>query len=140
MSDAQSQQSQQIWPKFRRLLVFQVKLYVDAFRDLFMSPISVIAFVLDLIQGKSGADSNFEGALRFGRRTERAINLFNQYDADKHEAYNVDTAISQIEESLSRHYKDGTLSEKTRQILENTIRNLRGNRPADDTGEEKKPD
>ncbi|MEX0619764.1 MAG: hypothetical protein WD180_12505, partial [Pseudohongiellaceae bacterium] len=93
------------WQKFRRLLVFQVKLYIDAFRDLVMSPVSVVAFLLDLIQGKSGEDSNFEGALRFGRRTEKTINLFGQYSNQNEGRYDVDAAVQQLEENISRQYR-----------------------------------
>ncbi|MEX0901451.1 MAG: hypothetical protein WDZ76_01785 [Pseudohongiellaceae bacterium] len=109
------------WQKFRRLLVFQVKLYIDAFRDLVMSPVSVVAFLLDLIQGKSGEDSNFEGALRFGRRTEKTINLFGQYSNQNEGRYDVDAAVQQLEENISRQYREGGLSEKTKQALEKTL-------------------
>ena len=69
-----------LWPQVRRLLVFQLKLYIDAFRDIFLSALSLGAFLIDLIQQNMGPDSYFERVLKFGRGTERAINLFNQYD------------------------------------------------------------
>ena len=72
----------EFWPQFRRLLVFQIKLYIDALRDLILSPLSVVVFLLDLFQGNKGDRALFESLLQFGRKTERAINLFDQHDTD----------------------------------------------------------
>jgi len=38
-----------VYRAFRHLLVFQIKLFVDAIRDLLFSPISLIAFAIDAI-------------------------------------------------------------------------------------------
>ena len=39
------------WGFLRDVLVFQMKLFVDAIRDLMLSPVSIIAGVIDLISG-----------------------------------------------------------------------------------------
>ena len=90
------------WPQLRRLLVFQVKLYVDAFRDVFLSLLSLIAFVLDVVLRSDEKDSMFTRVLRLGRRSERAINLFEQHDPSRQGKHTVDGIIRDVEEKLSR--------------------------------------
>ena len=89
-----------VWPQLRRVLVFQLKLYIDAFRDLFLSALSLGAFLIDLIQQNMGPDSYFERVLKFGRGTERAINLFNQYDPDHQGTKTVDGVIRDVEDKF----------------------------------------
>ena len=67
------------WPQLRRLLVFQFKLYVDALRDFLLSLLSFGAFLLDVVHKQEGSQSHFEQVLKLGRRTEKAINLFDQH-------------------------------------------------------------
>lgn len=85
------------WPKLKRLFVFQVKLYVDAFRDFFLSLLSLFAFLLDVVQQNHGPDSHFENVLSLGRRTEKAINLFNQHDPEQQDSRSVDGVIREVE-------------------------------------------
>jgi len=88
---------QRFWPQLKRLLIFQVKLYVDAFRDFFLSLLSLLAFVLDVIQQNHGPGSHFESVLSLGRRSEKAINLFDQHDPDEQDARSVDGVIREVE-------------------------------------------
>ncbi len=109
----------------RRLLVFQLKLGFDALRDILLSPLSIVLTVIDLIEGKSGKDSHFEKLLRFGRRTERRINLFNQHDKDKGRVKTVDSVVEQIEDIIVKEYREGELSAKARVALEKSVSNIR---------------
>jgi hypothetical protein len=90
------------WPSTRNFLVFQLKLYIDAFRDVFLSILSLLAFVLDIILLNQGPDSYFERVLAFGRRTEATINLFNQYDFDEQSGTSVDKILKDMESSLEK--------------------------------------
>ena len=90
------------WGQVRRFLIFQFKLYVDAFRDFVLSFLSFWAFLFDLIFHKKGDDRYFESVLKLGRRTERAINLFNQYDPDVHDDHSVDGFIKEVEGRLRK--------------------------------------
>lgn len=85
------------WPHLRKLLVFQFKLYLDAFRDLVLSALSFLAFVLDAVLNLSGPDSYFERVLAFGRRTEKTINLFNQFHDEEDGGTSVDTILKDVE-------------------------------------------
>lgn len=91
---------EELWPQFRRLLVLQVKLYLDAFRDLLLSAVSLGAFLIDVVQKNTGPDCYFEKVLKFGRKSERAINLFNQYDPEHQGPHTVDGVINDIEDKF----------------------------------------
>lgn len=90
----------QWWPQVRRVLVLQIKLYVDAFRDVCISLLAFVALVLDLVQRNSGEDSHFDRLMKFGRRTEVKINLFGSYDASLQSGRTVDTILDDIEDRL----------------------------------------
>ncbi|MEX0965578.1 MAG: hypothetical protein WDZ52_16240 [Pseudohongiellaceae bacterium] len=91
-----------LWPQLRKFVVFQIKLYVDAFRDILLSALSLGAFIIDLIQQNDGPDCYFEKVLRFGRGTERSINLFNQFDAEERGVRSVDSVIEDVEKRFRR--------------------------------------
>lgn len=90
------------WSQLKRLLVFQIKLYVDAARDILLSPLSALAFVLDVVMGNDRQNSFFTRVLRLGRRTERAINLFEQHDPEQQGKNTVDGLIRDVEGKLRR--------------------------------------
>lgn len=94
------------WTPLRKFLVFQLKLYIDAIRDLLLSGLSLVAFFLDLILQSQGPDSFFEKVLAFGRRTEVTINLFNQYDLDEQGNASVDRFLKDVESSLEEKLKN----------------------------------
>ena len=124
-ADFDKRQSSGVWPKLRRLVIFQVKLYIDALRDLLMSPLSFVAFLVDAIQGNQGDKAMFEALLKFGRRTEQAINLFEQHDINDEEYRGIDTILLQVEEALRREYADGSVSGSARESIEKSLGRLR---------------
>lgn len=63
----------------RALVMFQFKLFADAIRDLVMSPVSIIMFILDLIMAPAEKDSHYQQLMQFGRKTDRWINLFEEH-------------------------------------------------------------
>ena len=102
MSEQRVDTMERLWPQLRKFLVFQLKLYIDAFRDILLSALALGAFIIDLIKQNEGPDSYFEKVLRFGRRTERSINLFNQFDAHERGDRSVDNIIDEVEERFKR--------------------------------------
>jgi hypothetical protein len=90
------------WPSVRKFLVFQLKLYIDAFRDIFLSALSLLAFVLDIILLNQGPNSYFEKVLAFGRRSEVTINLFNQYDFDEQGGTSIDKILKDVESAVEK--------------------------------------
>ncbi len=97
-----TEKMKRLWPQLRKFGVFQLKLYIDAFRDILLSALSLGAFIIDLIQQNEGAESYFEKVLEFGRGTERSINLFNQIDAHERGERSVDSIIDEVEERFRR--------------------------------------
>ncbi len=88
------------------LLVFQLKLLADAFRDLLMSPISVVVFILDVLRNPALEDSLYLRLMLLGRHSDRVINLFDEHKDAGH--FTVDQAIEELEamvESLREHGK-----------------------------------
>ena len=79
----------------RHMLVFQVKLGADALRDLLMSPISVLVFVIDVIRKPTLEDSLYLRLMLLGRKTDRVINLFDEHKDAGH--FTVDQAIEELE-------------------------------------------
>jgi hypothetical protein len=68
------------FPVLRDVIVFQAKLLVDGLRDLLLSPLSIVAALIDLLVPGDDGGKRFYGVVRFGRRTERWINLFGAAD------------------------------------------------------------
>ena len=101
-SSTEAEAMQRLWPQLRKFGFFQLKLYIDAFRDLLLSTLSLGAFIIDLIQQNEGPDSYFEKVLRFGRRTEKTINLLNQFDAKERGGRSVDSFIDDVEGRFRR--------------------------------------
>lgn len=91
-----------LWPQVRRLLVLQLKLYIDAIRDICLSGLSLGAFVIDLIQGNNGPDCYFDHIMKLGRRTEKAINLFERFDQAAEDEVGVDSILRKMEDRWRR--------------------------------------
>lgn len=84
----------------RRLVVFQIKLAIDALRDFALSPISILAFIVDALRRPAMEDSLYLRVMRLGRRSDRVINLFDEYSDGEH--YTVDETLSEVEQTLQR--------------------------------------
>ncbi|WP_163271595.1 hypothetical protein [Chelativorans alearense] len=61
----------------RRVVLFQVKLFADGLRDFVMSPLSIIAGVLGILFSRD-PEGAYDRLMRFGRETDRWINLFRR--------------------------------------------------------------
>lgn len=107
----------------RRLMIFQLKLFFDAFRDLLLSPLSILATLFDWIQEKRGQTSYFEQLMSLGRDSDRRINLFEQHD---HDERGVDSVMEQMEEMVNHYYRQGSISAKAKQAI---VTRLRSKKP-----------
>mgnify|MGYP001816545745 CR=1 FL=1 len=83
---------------FRHLLVFQVKLLADAARDLLLSPVSVVVFILDALSKPRLDNSLYLRLMLLGRRSDRMINLFDEHKDAGH--FTVDQAIEELEDMV----------------------------------------
>jgi hypothetical protein len=64
------------WRLFRDVVVFQIKLGLEALLDLTLIPVSLAAAGLDLLLGNWQRPRWFHRVLRFGERCERRIDLW----------------------------------------------------------------
>jgi len=84
----------------RHVLVFQLKLAADALRDFLLSPLSVIAFILDALLKPRPENSLYLRLMMLGRRSDRMINLFDDHsDAG---AFTIDRAVDEVESIVTR--------------------------------------
>ncbi len=125
LGNRDNRENQNIWPQLRKLLVFQFKLYIDAARDLLMSPMSIVVFIIDVVQGNQDKDSLFESLLQIGRRTEKAINLFNQHNVSDENIRGIDSILLHVEDAVRREYTEGSVSANARDSIEKSLDRLR---------------
>lgn len=85
------------------LVVLHLKLLLEAVRDLFLSPISIIAVVMGLIAGGEKPDVYFRRVQRFGRRSDLWLNVFGSH----HRGPSADEIVRPIEEKLLAQTKAG---------------------------------
>ncbi len=64
------------WQLIRENITFQIKLTLDAVRDLLLSPVAILCTVLDLIKGNSKEEGHFQRLMQFGHNTDHWLNLF----------------------------------------------------------------
>ena len=87
----------------RHLLVFQVRLAADAFRDLLLSPISIVVFVVDVVRKPVLEDSLYLKLMLLGRKSDRVIDLFDEYKDAGH--FTVDRALEELAELVLNGHK-----------------------------------
>ena len=61
---------------------------------------SLGAFIIDLVQQNTGENTYFNRVLKFGRKTEVTINLFNQYNRDEQSGTSVDSILQEVEDRI----------------------------------------
>jgi len=59
--------------------IFQLKLIADGFRDILLSPLSILAAVAGLVVGGDRPERYFRKVIGLGRRTEVWIDLFDEH-------------------------------------------------------------
>jgi hypothetical protein len=64
------------WRLLRDVVVFQIKLAMEALLDITLIPVSIVAAALDLVLGNWRRPRWFHAVLRFGERCERRIDLW----------------------------------------------------------------
>lgn len=72
MTDSRKQR----WQLIRESIKFQIKLTLDAVRDLLLSPVAMIFTVLDLFKGNSKDQGYFQRLMQWGHNTDHWLNLF----------------------------------------------------------------
>lgn len=109
----------------KQAFVFQIKLGLDAMRDLLLSPVSIVAVIIDVLVGHNRQQSLFLRLLHYGRLSDHWINLFEvQYPDKKHRSDSVDHWLAQAETIIKQQQNDGKMSSTTKEKLEQTLSNI----------------
>jgi hypothetical protein len=120
---------QESGPLVRQAIVFQLKLGLDALRDVLMSPVSIILVITDIVMANNHQQSYFIRLMRLGKKSDHWINLFavdlaNSEAQDNEVASdsNVDDWLTKIEEVIKEQQVDGKLSQTGKEKLQKYFR------------------
>jgi hypothetical protein len=87
------------WPLIRAVLVLQIKLLLNAARDLILIPLALAAAAIDLIQLKKHEPHYFRTVLKVGESSDRWIDIWaTEHDANSSPRENVDALLARVEE------------------------------------------
>jgi hypothetical protein len=118
-------------PLIRQAIIFQLKLGLDALRDILMSPVSIILVITDIVMANNHQQSYFIRLMRLGKKSDHWINLFgvelaNPEDQDNEVASdsNVDDWFTKIEEVIKEQQVDGKLSQSGKEKLQKYFRRI----------------
>jgi hypothetical protein len=111
------------WGLIRDLVVFQLKLALDASRDLVLVPVSMVAGIVDLVSGGEPPGKNFYAVVRLGRGTERWINLFGAIDAPEREEAvpSLDSLVGQLERRIVDQVERGGVTASARDAIDRSL-------------------
>jgi len=93
----------------RDAAVLQIKLLVDGVRDAILIPVSLVAALIGLLRGGPDCDREFRRVIKFGRRSERWIDLFGHQRplAGDPVTGSMDSILDQVETVVMEQYKRG---------------------------------
>lgn len=108
------------FPVLRDVIVFQFKLFVDGLRDLLISPVSLLAALIDLLVPGDDGGKRFYAVVRYGRRTEEWINLFGATGPDDpaQETQGMDVILADLEEVVRDPARREEARAKAQEVLE----------------------
>jgi hypothetical protein len=124
------------WSLIRDAFFFQLKLALDAIRDLLLSPASIICVVIDIFSGKNSHQSYFYRLMSFGQKSDQWLNLFGagvhktvqaETDSDTKknaENSNADQLFDKIESLLKEQHNKGGLTASAKISIDNYMNKL----------------
>ncbi len=117
------------WSFGRDILVFQVKLLADGFRDMILIPASLIAGITGMFFYRNNPQEPFHTVLAFGKRSEHWINLFGslprkqQLEASMSvsRSGNLDRVVDKLESMLLEQYEKGGITASAKNSIDKSI-------------------
>ncbi len=114
------------WQLIRDLAVFQLKLVIDALRDVVLSPISLVAAVVDLVRGGERPGRYFYDVLIAGRRSEAWINLWGEADRvaprpRDAESASLDAMLERVEQLLVEQVERGGVTAAAKAAIDRSL-------------------
>jgi hypothetical protein len=112
----------------RDAAVLQVKLLADGARDALLIPLSIIATLVGLARGGDQPDTEFRRVIKFGRRSERWINLFGHQRplGREHPAGSLDQLLERVEDAVMEQYNRGTTAAEARSAITRALQESQG--------------
>ena len=114
------------WQLIRDLAVFQLKLVIDALRDVVLSAISLVAGVVDLVRGGETPGRYFYDVLLAGRRSEAWINLWGEADRvaprpGDAESASLDAMLERVEQLLVEQVERGGVTAAAKAAIDRSL-------------------
>ena len=126
-SQETSSESAGRWEFLRDVIVFQLKLVLDALRDLLLSPISIVAAAVDLLSGDERERRHFYRVLGVGRSLDVWINLFGESKSvegqmsESSGSPTVDSLVGQVEQLLVEQYERGGVTASAKDAIDRSL-------------------
>lgn len=113
------------WLLIRESIKFQIKLILDAARDLILSPVGFICTVLDLLLGNGKQEGYFQRLMQWGHSTDHWLNLFGDLPV-KNEPSSAEPIKSNTndDQTSAADYADETTAERASAITNQVDENL----------------
>jgi len=113
------------WRLIRDAVQFQIKLAIDGLRDLVLMPLSALGALLSLL-GARDTPLEFYNIVRWGKRTERAINLFSAADPaprdlQTKQATSVDALLERVESLVVEQYRKGGITAQAKDAIDRAL-------------------
>ncbi len=83
------------WQLIRENLSFQIKLMLDAVRDVLLSPVAIVCTILDLAAGNHSGQGYFQRLMNIGHQSDHWLNLFGDSPNDA-KANQADKDVNQV--------------------------------------------
>ena len=118
------------WKFMRDVVVFQLKMLLDNLRDIVLMPVSLVAALIDLVLRGDREGARFYRVLRWGRHSERVIDVYSAIEAhppdtfEIGEAYTVDGVIARLEGVVSREVEKGGTAASIKSAMDRAIDQL----------------
>ncbi len=123
------------WGLIGNLFVFQAKLAIDAIRDLFLSPVSIICGLADIFMGNSLSKSYFHKLMNIGHQTDSWLNLFGNHNKSANNFIvknkqkttvdmNVEQLFSHVELLLKEQQGKGGLTASTKASIDRYLNKI----------------
>lgn len=140
------------WQLIRENIKFQIKLALDASRDILLSPVAITCAIIDLMLGNGPENGYFRRLMNLGHQTDKWLNLFGStaakssteiekvenehaqqidflpseqhHSVEKPTVHNVDDLLAKIETLINEQQRNGNIPASAKQTLDSYLARL----------------
>jgi hypothetical protein len=119
------------WTLIRDVLVFQVKMLLEALRDVLLPAATLIAGALGMLQGGERPERYFHAVLRLGARFDVWLNLFGPIGHPGRAGVlaadaGVDRTLHYLENLLVEQHQKGQVTRQAKQAIDRWLDQVEG--------------